>query len=191
MGLRLIAAAALFLIGASSMMAQKTLNGHEYVDLGLPSGTLWATMNVGSYYPADYDEHIPWDDVEAKVADLWGYPWTLPTVSDFDELLKYCVWERMNASGHTGWLVSHAKNKRKFIFLPDAGYMNFDSFKKHEMGNEGYYWTRERNRGNGDPGVYYVVTSREGLDAYIMYMDDEENYLNDLLYGFSVRLVAH
>ena len=23
-------------------------NGHDYVDLGLPSGTLWATMNVGA-----------------------------------------------------------------------------------------------------------------------------------------------
>ena len=22
-------------------------NGHEYVDLGLPSGTLWATCNIG------------------------------------------------------------------------------------------------------------------------------------------------
>ena len=23
-------------------------NGYDYVDLGLPSGTLWATMNVGA-----------------------------------------------------------------------------------------------------------------------------------------------
>ena len=27
---------------------------HEYVDLGLPSGTLWATMNVGASSPEDY-----------------------------------------------------------------------------------------------------------------------------------------
>ena len=26
-------------------------NGHKYVDLGLPSGTLWATMNVGELKP--------------------------------------------------------------------------------------------------------------------------------------------
>ena len=25
-----------------------TYQGHDYVDLGLPSGTLWATMNVGA-----------------------------------------------------------------------------------------------------------------------------------------------
>lgn len=42
-----------------------TLNGHDYVDLGLPSGTLWATCNVGaesynqngSYYV--YGETMP------------------------------------------------------------------------------------------------------------------------------------
>ena len=28
-------------------------NGFEYVDLGLPSGTLWATCNVGSFTPED------------------------------------------------------------------------------------------------------------------------------------------
>ena len=28
-----------------------SLNGHDYVDLGLPSGTLWATCNVGADTP--------------------------------------------------------------------------------------------------------------------------------------------
>lgn len=28
-------------------------NGYDYVDLGLPSGTLWATMNVGASKPSD------------------------------------------------------------------------------------------------------------------------------------------
>lgn len=31
-----------------------SLNGHEYVDLGLPSGTLWATCNVGTDIPEKY-----------------------------------------------------------------------------------------------------------------------------------------
>ena len=29
-------------------------NGYEYVDLGLPSGTMWATCNVGADKPEDY-----------------------------------------------------------------------------------------------------------------------------------------
>ena len=32
---------------------------HEYVDLGLPSGTLWATMNVGANSPEEFGGGIP------------------------------------------------------------------------------------------------------------------------------------
>ena len=43
--------AGVFLAGLTSIYAQTlsgNLNGHEYIDLGLPSGTKWATMNVGA-----------------------------------------------------------------------------------------------------------------------------------------------
>lgn len=33
-------------------------NSHPYVDLGLPSGTLWATMNVGAKNPSDYGKYF-------------------------------------------------------------------------------------------------------------------------------------
>ncbi len=33
---------------------EKPVDTHEYVDLGLPSGTLWATTNVGAEKPEDY-----------------------------------------------------------------------------------------------------------------------------------------
>lgn len=32
-------------------------NGHDYVDLGLPSGTLWATMNVGASSETEYGNY--------------------------------------------------------------------------------------------------------------------------------------
>ena len=35
-------------------------NGHPYVDLGLPSGTLWATMNVGATSETDYGDYFMW-----------------------------------------------------------------------------------------------------------------------------------
>lgn len=41
-------------------------NGHEYVDLGLPSGTLWATCNVGGATPADGGLAFAWGEVETK-----------------------------------------------------------------------------------------------------------------------------
>ena len=37
-------------------------NGHEYVDLGLPSGTLWATMNVGASKASDAGLYFQWGD---------------------------------------------------------------------------------------------------------------------------------
>ena len=37
-------------------------NGFEYVDLGLPSGTLWATCNVGALRSYDYGLYFQWGD---------------------------------------------------------------------------------------------------------------------------------
>ena len=37
-------------------------NGYDYVDLGLPSGTLWTTMNVGASKPSDYGFYFQWGD---------------------------------------------------------------------------------------------------------------------------------
>ena len=37
-------------------------NGHKYVDLGLPSGTLWATCNVGAEKPEDYGLYFAWGE---------------------------------------------------------------------------------------------------------------------------------
>ena len=43
-----------------------TANGHGYVDLGLPSGVLWANCNVGANAPQGYGGHYAWGEVEEK-----------------------------------------------------------------------------------------------------------------------------
>jgi hypothetical protein len=49
---------------------------HEYVDLGLPSGTLWATMNVGANSPEEYGDYFAWGETTPKdVYDLSTYKW--------------------------------------------------------------------------------------------------------------------
>ena len=40
------------------------LNGHEYVDLGLPSGLKWATCNVGANAPEEYGNYYAWGETE-------------------------------------------------------------------------------------------------------------------------------
>ncbi len=63
-------------------------DGHEYVDLGLPSGTLWATCNVGAETPADYGDYFAWGETEPKEVYNWS---TYKYGSDWDELTKYCT----------------------------------------------------------------------------------------------------
>lgn len=46
-------------------------NGHEYVDLGLPSGTLWATCNIGATNPEDYGWLYAWGEIETKSSYTW------------------------------------------------------------------------------------------------------------------------
>ena len=44
-------------------------NGHEFVDLGLPSGTLWATCNVGATSPEQAGLYFAWGETEGYTAD--------------------------------------------------------------------------------------------------------------------------
>lgn len=68
-------------------------NGHEYVDLGLPSGTLWATCNVGADLPEEPGEFYAWGELEPKDDYSWDtYRWcdgTKPSSTNFS-LTKYC-----------------------------------------------------------------------------------------------------
>ena len=41
-------------------------NGYEWIDLGLPSGTLWATCNVGANKPEEYGDYFAWGETQPK-----------------------------------------------------------------------------------------------------------------------------
>ena len=65
------------------------INGHEYVDLGLSSGTKWATCNVGASKPEESGGYYAWGETEEKDDYTWEtYKWC-----DGDEysLTKYCT----------------------------------------------------------------------------------------------------
>ena len=47
-------------------------NGHEYVDLGLPSGTLWAKCNVGAETETEYGQYFQWGDTQGYTYDQIG-----------------------------------------------------------------------------------------------------------------------
>lgn len=58
--------------GQNGQMLVFETNGHEYVDLGLPSGTLWATCNVGATTPEDYGNYYAWGETTTKATYSWG-----------------------------------------------------------------------------------------------------------------------
>lgn len=45
---------------------------HEYVDLGLPSGILWATCNVGASSPEEFGGFYAWGETDTKPAYSWA-----------------------------------------------------------------------------------------------------------------------
>ena len=49
----------------------ETINNHEYVDLGLPSGLRWATTNVGATNPEDYGGYYAWGEIAKKDSYTW------------------------------------------------------------------------------------------------------------------------
>ena len=76
-------------------------NGHEYVDLGLPSGLKWATCNVGATKPEEYGDYFAWGDTVPYYSSqdplTWrekktGYGWDTYTWCEgsFGALTKYC-----------------------------------------------------------------------------------------------------
>ena len=63
-------------------------NGYDYVDLGLPSGTLWATCNVGASKPSECGMYFQWGDSKGHTKKQLGkdkmftwddYKWGLPS----------------------------------------------------------------------------------------------------------------
>lgn len=80
---------------------------HTYVDLGLPSGTLWAYTNVGANNPEDIGNYYAWAEVRNKSTYTWAnYRYMTPGYSTWVGCNKYTfadgstsgVWYNMSGS---------------------------------------------------------------------------------------------
>ena len=139
------------------------INGHEYVDLGLPSGLKWATCNVGASSPEKYGYYFAWGETSPKAEytiensitygeemnDIsgnpqydaaranWGGSWRMPRENEMEELLAYCEWEWTQVKGVNGYKVKSNINSN-YIFLPAAGCRYRSSLDN--AGSYGFYW---------------------------------------------------
>ena len=59
----------------------------ESVDLGLPSGTIWAACNLGASSPEEYGNYYAWGETELK--DY--YSWDTYKFGKEDNLTKYKI----------------------------------------------------------------------------------------------------
>ena len=124
------------------------VDGHEYVDLGLPSGLLWAAYNVGASLPEEYGNYYAWGEIDTKdkynsgnsltygnkMNDIsgnpymdaatanWGGSWRMPTKDEQTELRSRCTWTLITQNGVEGYNVEGPNGNS--IFLPAAGYKN-------------------------------------------------------------------
>ena len=75
--------------GQASQNGNAVIDGHEYVDLGLPSGLKWATCNVDATTPEEYGGYYAWGETEEKENYCWNtYKWCNDSLST---LTKYCT----------------------------------------------------------------------------------------------------
>ena len=68
-------------------------DAHEYVDLGLPSGTLWATCNIGAEKPSDYGDYFAWGETIGYNGGKTTYNWSSYKLckGSNSTMKKYCT----------------------------------------------------------------------------------------------------
>lgn len=101
----------------SYVTAREIDEAHEYVDLGLPSGTLWATMNVGANSPEEFGEFYSFGEVvsnkDGKTLFNWStYKWCNGRANN---LTKYCPVDSLGA----------VDGKKLLDLQDDAAYVNW------------------------------------------------------------------
>lgn len=138
------------------------LNGHKFVDLGLPSGLKWAAYNVGATSPSEVGNFYAWGEIYCKSEFLaknsltrdkeygdisgllqndaaranWGMGWRMPTRFEFEELMSECSWEIEIQNKRLGYKCI-GKNGNS-IFFPATGFCwELQSVNQPD----GFYWS--------------------------------------------------
>ena len=180
------------------------INGHEWVDLGLPSGIKWATCNIGANKPEDYGNYYEWSEINTvsdgpsyysatfhKTMNVdigcnpkydaaranWGGSWRMPSKKELQELGDECTWTWTRQGDKTGCKVTGPNGNS--IFLPAAGHRTGTSL--YTVGFCGYYWSSTPR------------STDFGISPYIIHFDDDEAEIHwrGRTDGLSIRPVSY
>ena len=111
-------------------------NGHDYMDMGLPSGTKWATCNIGANKPEQYGNYYSWGETEPKKSYSWRNYLNVLDASFKDQNtcgterdpLKEFVYPNFKTLAGTVYDVAHVKWGGSWVMPSDAQF--------HELFNE-------------------------------------------------------
>ena len=137
------------------------INGHEYVDLGLPSGIKWSICNLGASTSEGYGNYYSWGITQPETHSMfedvsvteiggtqydaahldWGGSWRMATLDEWDELVNNCEWTWVSNGAKSGYKIIGPNSNS--IFLPACGiYQGGDEASVTET--QAYYWTSTR-----------------------------------------------
>lgn len=143
-------------------------NHPHMIDLGLPSGTLWACCNVDANEPEDYGGHYAWgmttnekgdnyayydhetgkyeyigSDIAGTKYDVakakWGGGWCMPTITQFQELFNCCqISWALRGDYSDGISIRLTASNGRSIILPAAGRIQPDGMSYGDNRSEDY-----------------------------------------------------
>lgn len=154
----------------------------DWVDLGLPSGTIWATRNVGANAPEDYGDYFAWGETKPKDYYGWStYKWSINRYYDGYiwryNFTKYCT---NSLQGYN----SFYDNKTELDPEDDAAYVNWGPLwrmpttEQQQELVENCTWTVTTQ--NGVKGR--MVT---GPNGNTIFLPVAGRYVEDLALGYS------
>ena len=153
------------------------VDDYEWVDLDLPSGTKWATCNVGADDPEDIGYYFGWRETSPfdpsgvlygtisesergdAASEYWSENWRIPTYEELSELKRCCRWKWTNRYGVYGAEITGRNGAS--IFLPASGTLLNDCYI--DINSKGTYWSSTPDNQNPDREAYILVIDDRGL----------------------------
>lgn len=118
----------------------------KYVDLGLPSGTLWSSCNYGANKPTETGSYIAWGELAEKQTYSWdNYKYTIGSYMDEDmDVYVMSKYVTDSASHHFDNLKTLDKEDDLAFILSPGRIPSIDDFMEL-MENCNYRWGMHDN----------------------------------------------
>lgn len=150
---------------ASAIAQTGEISGHEYVDLGLPSGTLWATCNLGANASYDQGAFFSWGETEPREYFAFdNYAFFEKSETDENGNIKYVLtdiggdisgtqYDAASSMWGSGWRMPSLEDCNELL-----EYCHLDFTKDHHI-----YGLRIQ--GPNDNSIFMPVTICPGVEA--------------------------